>query len=94
MKKALIIICSILSAASCSKAPVTLPEIFSDHMVLQRDRSIPVWGWSDPRAKITLTWQGSKSSVRADGEGFWKAELPATPAGGPYELKLNDSIIQ
>jgi len=94
MKKALIIICSILSLAACTKAPVSLPELFADHMVLQRDRNIPVWGWSDPKAKVTIVWQGSKTAVRADGEGFWRAELPAARAGGPYELRVNDSTIR
>jgi len=94
MKKALIIVFCILSLAACSKAPVTLPELYSDHCVLQRDRTLPVWGWSDPKAKVTITWQGKSTVVRADAEGFWKAELPATPAGGPYELKVNDSIVR
>jgi hypothetical protein len=37
-----------------SHADVKLPEIFADHMVLQRDTSVPVWGWADPGESVTV----------------------------------------
>ena len=80
--------------ASCSRSPVTLPQIFGDHMVLQRDRSVPVWGKANPGSRVTLLWQGEKVSVKADSKGAWKAELPATPAGGPYTLTINDIVLE
>ena len=63
-------------------------------MVLQRERPVPVWGWAQPRSKVTLQWQGETVSVKADAKGFWKAELPATPAGGPYTLTVNDVVLE
>ncbi len=80
--------------ASCSQSPVTLPKVFSDHMVLQRERPVPVWGWAQPGAKVTLKWQGRELTVKADSQGAWKAELPATPAGGPYTLSINDVVLE
>ena len=80
--------------ASCSQSPVTFPQAFSDHMVLQRDRPVPVWGKAQPGAKVTLSWQGRKVRVKAGADGFWKTELPATPAGGPYTLAVNDTILE
>ncbi len=80
--------------ASCSRSPVTLPHVFSDHMVLQRDRPVPVWGTAQPGAKVTVLWQGKKVRVKADAEGFWRALLPATPAGGPYVLTINDTALE
>lgn len=80
--------------ASCSQSPVTLPHVFSDHMVLQRDRPVPVWGKANPSAKVTVTWQGQKVRVKADAEGDWKVELPATPAGGPYTMSINDKVLE
>ena len=84
----------LLLLLSCSRSPVTLPEIFSDHMVLQRDRPVPVWGQAEPRARVTLQWQGEKVNVRADAKGQWHAQLPATPAGGPYTLEVNGTLVQ
>jgi len=80
--------------ASCSQSSVTLPQVFSDHMVFQRDRTVPVWGWAEPGAKVTLQWQGEKLSVKADSKGAWKAELPPTPAGGPYTLAVNALVLE
>ncbi|MBO7071191.1 MAG: sialate O-acetylesterase, partial [Bacteroidales bacterium] len=93
MKKTILAAFLIL-LASCSQSPVTMPDLFSDHMVLQRDRTVPVWGKADPRSRVTLLWQGEKVCVRADSKGSWKAELPATPAGGPYTLTVNDTVIE
>ena len=29
-------------------ADVRLPSLFGDHMVVQRDRPVHIWGWADP----------------------------------------------
>ena len=93
MKKTVLAILVVLLAA-CSPSPVSLPEPFSDHMVLQRDRPVPVWGKSAPGARVTLHWQGSSVRVKAGADGSWHAQLPATPAGGPYTLEVNGTIVQ
>ena len=93
MKKTILAAFLIL-LASCSQSPVTMPQVFGDHMVLQRDRAIPVWGKAGPRSRVTLLWQGKKLSVRADSNGSWKASLPATPAGGPFTLTVNDVVLE
>ena len=84
----------ILILASCSESPVTLPWIFTDHMVLQRDRPVPVWGTAAPGARVTLQWQGNTVTARAGRDGSWRAELPATPAGGPYTLAINGTTLE
>ena len=79
---------------SCGQSHVTLPQVFCDHMVLQRGRAVPVWGKAEPRSKVTLLWQGETVTVRANSKGDWKAQLPASPAGGPYTLTVNDVTLQ
>ena len=39
-------------------ATVRLPRIFSDHMVLQREKPLPVWGWADAGERVTVTFAG------------------------------------
>jgi sialate O-acetylesterase len=68
-------------------APV-LPHLFSDHMVLQRDSSIRVWGWADPGEKIAVSLAGNTKTANADGRGHWKVDLPAVRAGGPFVLRV------
>jgi sialate O-acetylesterase len=65
-------------------ADVTLPKIFGDNMVLQRDRAITVWGWASPKEKITIELNKQKKTVTAGKDGQWTLNLEAESAGGPY----------
>ncbi len=67
-------------------AEVSLPNVFGDHMVLQRDQKDPVWGWADPGEAITVTIAGQSHKTTADADGKWRVELDPMEAGGPYEL--------
>ena len=73
-------------------ADVRLPQIFGDHMVLQRGIKLPVWGWAEAGEKLTLTLKGKDLNVNvestADGGGKWKLELPVLKAGGPYVMTV------
>jgi sialate O-acetylesterase len=71
-----------------SRAQLTVAKIFGDHMVLQRNQSIPVWGWASPKGKVTVSLNNQLVKVKADDKGNWKAILPPMTAGGPYEMKI------
>ncbi|HYE27815.1 MAG TPA: sialate O-acetylesterase [Allosphingosinicella sp.] len=76
-----------LFAGAAHAAPV-LDPLFSDHAVLQRERAIVVWGEAAPRELLTVSLGGASRSVTAGGDGRWRVELPAMPAGGPYDLTV------
>jgi sialate O-acetylesterase len=84
MKK--LLSCIFLFAALTASADVTLPKIFGDNMVLQRDREIIVWGWASPKEKITVQLNKQTKTVTAGKDGKWKLSLAAESAGGPYQL--------
>jgi sialate O-acetylesterase len=69
-------------------AQLSLPPMFSDHAVLQRDKPVPVWGSAAPNAKVTVTLAGNPFTVKADRNGLWRVSLPSMPAGGPYTLMV------
>ncbi|MFA6931779.1 MAG: sialate O-acetylesterase [Lentisphaeria bacterium] len=74
---------------SCSgflSADLSLPSIFSDNMVLQRDKELRVWGWAAPGAEVRVSLGNSVSQAVADADGKWLAVLAPQSAGGPYEL--------
>ena len=63
-----------------------LHPLFTDHMVLQRDAKVPVWGWTTPGAKVSIEIAGAKADAIADAQGKWSATTGPFPAGGPFEL--------
>lgn len=72
-------------------AEVRLPKIFGSHMVLQRNKPIPVWGWADAGERVTVQLKGSNNisqtkSVKTGKDGKWILWLNAAEAGGPYQL--------
>ena len=69
--------------ALAAHADVKLPAIFGDHMVLQQETKLPVWGWAKPGEKITVAFNGKKAEATAGTDGKWRAELPACAAGTP-----------
>ena len=79
-------ITGLLSAIS-SRAEVRLPAIFGDHMVLQRDASVPVWGWAVPSEKVAVEIAGAAAETVTGADGRWRVALDLSRLGaGPFEL--------
>lgn len=72
-----------------------LPNIFGDHMVLQRDQLNPVWGKANVGERITVRINGQSHTTYATNDGSWRIKLRAMPAGGPYVLEISgDSVLR
>lgn len=67
---------------------VKLPLLFSDNMVLQRNKTIPVWGWASANELVTVHFNQQTKKVVADKTGNWKVDLEPEKAGGPFELTI------
>ena len=50
-------------------------KIFSDHMVLQREAAVPVWGWADGDTSVTVAFADQSVTTKADEGGRWKLKL-------------------
>ncbi len=87
MKKILFTTCITL-ITFLVQAEVSLPKVFADHMVLQRDMDIPVWGWADPKERVEVIFQDKTYKTRADQTGKWKVEMNASSVGGPFTLTI------
>lgn len=62
-------------AIALADADIKLPSIFSDHMVLQRDADIPVWGRAGPGENVTVSIAGQSKTATADKDGKWMVKL-------------------
>jgi sialate O-acetylesterase len=65
-----------------------LPAIISDHMVLQRDAELKLWGWASEGEKITIRFRGNTYTGRTQQDGTWEVLLPPQAAGGPYDMMI------
>lgn len=82
--------------ASPARADVTLHPLFTDHMVLQRATSIPVWGKADPGERVSVALErrtpeyieANVGEAVADSSGHWKAKLPLPRSFGPYTMTV------
>ena len=79
---------------STAQAAPQLATMFSDHAVLQRDQTIPVWGTAAPREKVTVSLGGSTAVATADRSGAWRVDLPAMQSGGPLVLTASSASGQ
>ena len=86
MKKCIVFLFLILGVLA--NANVRMPLLFSDGMVLQRSKSIPVWGWADANEKIEVRFNKQTKTITADATGKWMVKLDTEKAGGPYELSI------
>ena len=68
---------------------IQLPAIISDHMVIQADSKVPLWGKASAGAVITASFKGKSVVTHADAAGFWRLDLPAIAASDePQVLTL------
>ena len=57
-----------------------LANLFSENTILQRDRPVPIWGWSNPGETVTVEFAGQKKSTVAGSDGKWTVILDPMPA--------------
>ena len=80
----------LLAATPLAAQQLQLAHVFSDHAVLQRETSVPVWGWGKPGTTVTVrgSWDGADVKTKVASDGSWRVELQTGAAGGPYELTV------
>jgi len=92
----------VASSAPLAWADVNLPKVLSSHMVLQRERPLPIWGWADPGEEVTVRLDEATASAKTDSKGDWKVVLPAVKAdgkahtmtvSGKNKIELEDILI-
>ena len=70
-----LIVLLLVGVCTIAHAEVKLPAIFGEHMVLQRDAAVPVWGTADPGEAVTVTAGNVNATAKADRAGKWMVKL-------------------
>jgi sialate O-acetylesterase len=68
---------------------VQLSSLFNEHMVLQREREIALFGEAEVGEKIDVKLGDQRATTTAGTNGAWSVRLPAMKAGGPVELVVS-----
>jgi sialate O-acetylesterase len=100
--KATAVLLALLAAASSAAADVKIPTILGDRMVLQRDKSVPVWGSAEAGEAVTVDFAGQKKTATAGADGAWRVVLDPMPASaegrvltiaGKNTIALKDVLV-
>lgn len=79
---------TLLAFASPLAAEVKVPNLFSDHMVLQRGRPVPIWGTAEPNEKVTVKFRQQAKEATAGADGKWRVALDTLDVGEASELTI------
>lgn len=80
MKRLLLVLCCLVLITSVVKADPRLPRIFTNHMVIQQEKPIRIWGWADKDEKLTVRFAGQSAATTAGEDGSWMVTLKPVPA--------------
>ena len=83
----IVIACSLPLA----RAEVRLPSIFADHMVVQRNLPVHVWGMATPNETVSVTFRGETQTTTTGPLGRWSVYLKPGKAGGPFSMEVHGS---
>lgn len=88
--RALFFLSFLLPLAVPSLAQLRLPGLFDDHMVIQQNAEVPVWGWASPSQDvvITVSWDTVTARTKAANTTSWKTSIQSPPAGGPHTITI------
>jgi sialate O-acetylesterase len=72
-------------------AEVKLPAVIGDHMVVQQDKPVSIWGRAGKNEQVTVRLAGQEKKVRASADGKWQVVFDPLKAGGAaLEMTVRD----
>ena len=92
MKKHFLLLILSLLFLPLAQGKVKLPAMMGDHMVLQQNSSVKLWGWADgKKVTVTTSWNNRTYQASTDKDGAWLVKVD-TPKGGytPYSITISD----
>ncbi|TWU36497.1 hypothetical protein Q31b_47780 [Novipirellula aureliae] len=85
--KCFLALCVLVFSTSAAAVELDLPAVFSDHMVLQREMDVPVWGKADADATVEVSFAGQVVKTQSDEAGNWRLKL------SPMEASAESRVL-
>lgn len=98
----MVILLGLLASGLTAHADVRLHRVFTDHMVLQRDLNVNVWGWAAPGEDVSVQFGDQQLSALTDDKGKWSVKLAPMKANttpqnlsvsGKNKIELTDILV-
>ena len=88
--KRIVSILALLVAFSAGAQELKVAHIFSDHMVLQRETNVSIWGWGVPgkNLRVSTSWDRMSYKATVQEDSTWRVTVPTGAAGGPYVINI------
>ena len=80
-----------IEANSNSTESLQLPSIIADHMILQQQTNVTIWGWDKPGNRVTVQFRDREVKTPVEVDGKWQVKIPSGEAGGPFNLTIQGS---
>jgi len=87
---------SLLLIPLSTLAQLEVSSFFGDHMVLQRDQPLPVWGKAAPDEEVNVTFRDASATAITNEAGEWLVKLPPVDLGEPASLQIksgNETVV-
>jgi sialate O-acetylesterase len=88
---------TLVTGGGVARAAVELPALVADHMVVQRDLPVRVWGKAAPGESVSVTFRGETKTSLTDELGRFSVYLSPGAVGGPFEMRVkgtNEIILK
>src|SRR4051812_35192469 len=86
----------LMLGAVSARADVRLPAVISDHMVIQAEATVPLWGWAEPGEEIAISLAGFSRTTKTDATGKWSVKLDKLKASDESQsltIKGRNTIV-
>ncbi|RAV98379.1 sialate O-acetylesterase [Pseudochryseolinea flava] len=89
MRKTVLLI-TLLVATTTLHAQLRLASLFTDHMVIQQQSPVPIWGWSYPSQEVVIkvSWDTTTYRVKSLNTTEWRTFIFSPAAGGPHTITI------
>lgn len=78
----------LLAAAALLPGAVSVPALISDHMLLQKNAPVRIWGKAAPDEAVTVRFRGQEARTSADANGRWQVFLRPMKPGSAADLTI------
>jgi sialate O-acetylesterase len=88
LQKLAIFLVASLALAGHASGDVQLPGLISDHMLLQRDAPVRIFGMAQPGEAVSVTFRGQTVQTTTDATGRWELWLKPLTTGPAAEMTI------